>query len=108
MKHFISLLISLAVLSCITTTLIVFFFVVTSCNQIPLPVIVPQPDSEFCAAAESNLKKLSCEEGQPLEDGTSFTKFCEDTQKNGFFLNPKCLAKIRDCSSIDACSARSR
>lgn len=68
-------------------------------------VIRPNPvlptDTPSCASACAKLEKLGCEEGKPLEDGTSCTKFCEDTQNSGHALRPSCiLEKVQKCSDI--------
>lgn len=75
-------------------------------------VIQPKPvlptDTASCSAAckkLSSLKrdngKVGCEESETLEDGTSCTKFCEDTQNSGHALRPSCiLEKVQKCSDI--------
>jgi hypothetical protein len=74
-----------------------------SCGHIrPIPVPIPK-DSSSCAAACANLQKLGCEEGKPLEDGTTCEKFCVDTQKAGHDLNPKCLVTVEECYEVEAC-----
>lgn len=96
--------------------------------------VTPQPpvitDSSECAAACTNLEKLKCEEGQPIDMGKSCkdagqcqalpgdskqycgtnghcmvtcTDFCKDTQGKGVWLDPACVAKITSCSQIDQC-----
>jgi len=74
---------------------------VISCGPKPLPNV--PPDTDQCAAACEHLRELGCEEGKPLEDGTSCEKFCEDTQNSGHWLNPTCVKDIMSCSEIDAC-----
>ena len=69
----------------------------------------PQPepimtDINLCSTAEMHLNELGCPEGKPLKDGTSFTKFCTDTQYAGIYLNPKCLSKITACDQVDYCT----
>lgn len=61
-------------------------------------------DTNYCSLAEKHLKQLGCEEAKPLKDGTTFTQFCEATQGNGVFLNPKCLSQIKSCSEVDSCT----
>lgn len=79
----------------------------------PATTIKPHPvqptDTPSCAAACKKLEGLKradgtvgCEEAQPLEDGTSCTKFCEDTQNSGHALRPSCIIeKVTRCEDID-------
>lgn len=72
------------------------------------PTPVQPTDTPSCAAACKKLEglkrddgRIGCEESEPLEDGTSCTKFCEDTQKAGHALRPSCiLEKVQKCSDI--------
>lgn len=67
-----------------------------------LPPNAPK-DTADCDKACGRMRALHCEEGEPLDDGTSCTKFCEDTQKSGHALRPSCLVNIETCSEIDLC-----
>lgn len=70
----------------------------------PAPEPVTQ-DIQLCATAETNLKKLKCiPEGAYTKKGKTFTQFCEETQKNGVFLNPKCLSTITECNKMKSCT----
>jgi hypothetical protein len=63
----------------------------------------PNTDPENCAKACEKIgpSGLGCPEGEPLEDGTSCTKFCEDTQNSGHPLNAGCfMSKVQKCSDI--------
>jgi hypothetical protein len=69
----------------------------------PTPKPVPhQPtDTASCATACKKLQDLKCEEGKPLEDGTTCEKFCTDTQTSGHALRPSCiLEKVQKCADI--------
>ena len=75
-------------------------------NYITPPKPTPQvQDTKYCVLAEKRLLELGCEEGLPLKDGTGFAKFCEDTQSNGIFLNPKCLSEIKSCEEVNVCTS---
>lgn len=82
----------------------------------------PVPDTEYCWIACEHIGPsdggLNCPEGLPLEmkpdacagadagatgDCISCQKFCEDTQNNGVWLNPRCVVNIQECSQIDSC-----
>lgn len=69
-------------------------------GTIPAPTLLDTPD---CADACHRMKTLGCEEGTDLPDGTTCTKFCQDTQTSGHALHPSCLVKIWDCAGIEAC-----
>ena len=97
MKH---TLIGLAIL------LFAAFSLGATCRPVPTPI---EPlDTADCHAACVNLRNLGCVEGQPLEDGTSCREFCEETQRSGHALRPKCVMKISMCVDIDKCSGPSR
>lgn len=70
----------------------------------PPPIAVEPNDTENCPAACENLRKLGCPEGEPLENGTTCEKFCEDTQKAGHGLNPTCVMAMTECSGLAACT----
>jgi hypothetical protein len=71
-------------------------------REVIRPTPVQPTDTSSCAAACKKLDDMHCEEGKPLEDGTSCTKFCEDTQHSGHALRPSCiLEKVSRCQDID-------
>lgn len=77
-----------------------------SCSTTPVePRSTPRlpDDTASCADACSRLRQLGCVESQPLEDGTSCEKFCEDTQNSGHALGPSCVSKIGSCAEVDSC-----
>ncbi len=107
-----------------------FIAAVTSCLTIgcrekpvtPMPPIVT--DQAACPNACSNLRKLGCEEAQPIETNVSCIvdsqcgrgavcsagvclvsceKFCVDTEDRGVWLDPTCVARVSSCSMIDSC-----
>jgi len=73
----------------------------------PPPVVV---DTEWCEAAEVNLKQLKCipSDKPYTKKGLTFTQFCQKKQEDGIFLNPKCLANEvtskTGCGYIDVCT----
>jgi len=67
----------------------------------PKPKPVEPDDTPNCAVACQHLLELGCEEGQPLEDGTTCTEFCEATQKAGHALNPTCVMTIERCVDLE-------
>jgi len=77
--------------------------VLAACSTPPEPkkpgVHVPD-DTPSCPSACAHLRELGCEEGQPLEDGTSCEKFCEDTQNAGHALRPSCATTIQTCAEL--------
>jgi hypothetical protein len=83
--------------------LVLFLVLLAGC-----PPVTPQPspreptDTPNCAKACEHLAKLGCEEGKPLEDGTTCTTFCENTQQSGHALNPTCVMSIIECSELDS------
>ena len=91
---------SLLILSCTTCT-----------PNVIVPAAVPHApatvqDTNLCPAADANLQRLACiPVGQPYTlKGKSFTEFCQETQNNGVYINPKCLSQITTCSQEDACN----
>lgn len=79
------------------------------CNPAPPTPVRPQPtpvvtDSDWCEKAQENLLRLQCAEGEPTKKGKSFAEFCRETQENGIFLNPRCLAGIDRCQMIASCT----
>lgn len=73
-----------------------------ACASAPKPDPVLPTDTGSCAAACEHLASLGCEEGKPLEDGTSCEKFCVDTQNSGHGLNPSCVVGIESCEELEA------
>lgn len=77
-------------------------------REVIKPAPVQPTDTSSCAAACKKMEtlkrddgKIGCEEATPLEDGTTCTKFCEDTQNSGHPLRPSCiLEKVQKCSEI--------
>ena len=90
----------------------------------PMPPIVT--DQDMCQAACDHIgpKGLNCEEGKPIvshvtctqpaecaaneycEGGfckVSCTQFCIETENQGVWLDPVCVAKVAKCSDIDSC-----
>lgn len=67
----------------------------------PTPVVT---DTEFCDAAEANLIKLACPEGKPTKRGERFGDVCRELHSEGIFVNPRCLATIVACTSVDVCT----
>jgi len=87
----------------------------------PNPNLPPPPaeteqevhDTEYCAAAEFNLNKPYFQENCPTlgartKKGKSFTDFCIETQNNGIYLHPRCLAEARTCEAARACMNEGR
>jgi hypothetical protein len=62
-------------------------------------------DIDYCIKAEQHLKDLKCISAtEPYtKKGLSFTQFCNEIQKSGVFINPKCLSEIKKCDEQDAC-----
>ncbi len=94
-----------------------YFFIVLSLALLGCPPkdghdpVIPTPrppptDTADCGKACDHMKELHCPEGEPLEDGTSCQKFCEDTQNSGHALNPSCIVKITTCKQIETTCAR--
>jgi len=82
--------------------LVVFSFFGFSCSCCdPVPDPVDPPDTQDCGAACSHLRDLGCEEGQPLEDGTTCEQFCVETQDSGHWLRPSCVINITTCSELE-------
>ena len=78
----------------------------STCNPKPTPH--PAQDTDMCPAACERLRELGCEEGEPLEDGTSCEAFCVETQESGHALNPTCVMQIDSCGEIEACGEDAR
>ena len=58
-----------------------------------------------CTAGCENMRKLGCEEGEPLEDGTTCEAWCTTTMETGIDLNPDCMAEAKSCdqAELEAC-----
>lgn len=93
-----------------------------SADVTPMPPVVT--DQDMCSPACHNLQKLQCKEGNPIDmkakcmtqadcrgkatcsNGrctTSCTDFCVDTENQGVWLDPGCVATITSCADIDKC-----
>jgi nitrous oxide reductase accessory protein NosL len=86
---------------------LVTLFVACTPKQDTIPPPRPTPvvtDTEFCDAAEANLIKLGCPEGKPTKRGKRFGDVCRELHENGIFVNPRCLATISLCASVDVCT----
>jgi len=100
MKHFANIVFWLG-----CAVVLVFCLGGVTCQPVHPPIPIEPNDTENCAAACTHLTALGCPEGEPLEDGTSCTKFCVDTQKSGHPLNPTCVMKMTACSELEGCTA---
>lgn len=69
----------------------------------PRPTPIPR-DTDKCDEAEAHLLALGCPEGRPTKGGTTFSAVCHELQDNGIFVNPACLASIKNCSEVDMCT----
>jgi len=58
-------------------------------------------DTPMCPDACAHLRELGCDEGKPLQDGTSCEDFCQSTQDSGHALTPSCVVNIKKCSDMD-------
>ncbi len=82
-------------------------FVVLILVGCPKPIPKPDPqiptDTANCADACKHIgpEGLNCPEGKTLDDGTTCTKFCEDTQNTGHSLHASCVMKIQKCSDME-------
>lgn len=110
----------------IPITLLIIFLLAFGCSTTtsvtPTPPVVT--DQADCSAACSNLRKLGCEDGLPIDmhvkctikqecnDGqecvngscqASCEQFCLDTENQGVWLDPGCVAHINACNEIDSC-----
>ena len=78
---------------------LIFLLFIIGCSNAHLngphatPVVT---DTDKCQLAEIHLKELKCiPTDQPYtKKGKSFTQFCQETQANGIFINPKCLSDL--------------
>jgi len=83
---------------------VAFLMLGATCQTRPPPVPIEPTDTANCASACAKLQHLGCPEGDPLEDGTTCTKFCEDTQQSGHALNPTCVMGMTACSELPGCT----
>lgn len=94
----------------------------------PHPPVIT--DSDQCPAACENLRRLGCEEGQPIdvatkcgtgmdctpgqycESGTCHAtcdQFCREMEASGVWLDPVCVSQITDCRQLNSgCPATSK
>ena len=111
------------------------FVLVLSCSVATPEPVTPTPmpevivDTSECTKACDNLRKLGCSEGDPIvtntgcvttDDCPSFQRcesgrcvascevFCNDTQTQGVWLDPTCVAEITGCERIDSCPIESK
>lgn len=75
-----------------------------TCQSRPPPIPIEPFDTHNCAAACMRLQDLGCPEGLPLEDGTTCTRFCIETQQSGHALNPTCVMTMSSCAELAACT----
>lgn len=81
--------------------------VLLGCPAQGIPRVRPLPtDTASCRTACDHLETLDCDEGKPLENGTTCTKFCEDTQNSGHALNASCVANVKSCKEVETTCAR--
>lgn len=76
----------------------------------PAPIVRSVDD---CKPACQQLKKLGCEAGDDFVDGTTCQQFCEETIKNGVWLNPDCIAQLEivtapKCPEIEVCATEEK
>lgn len=82
----------------ITVSTLVTILCLTGCiwgPSIPATPVIPKDTN--CPAACQHFRDLGCEEGDPLPDGTTCEKFCEDTQAAGHALRPSCIMTLTSC-----------
>lgn len=68
------------------------------------PHIPPMPlasQDNNCEGACQHLRDLGCEEGFPLEDGTTCEAFCKETQDAGHILRPSCVMTLTSCDDVE-------
>lgn len=98
------------------STLLVFaallFVACPPVQQDPVvPAPNPPPDSDVVDAMCNHLQELGCEEGKPVYNDNlpgpvdvpnqSCGDFYRELQTQGVFVNPRCVVKVPDCSSIE-------
>ena len=106
-----------------------FVILCNSCSGVQNPKVTPVPpvvvDQSGCQAACDNLNRLGCDDGKDIEMKTkclinaecdagqtcgsngrcvaSCVTFCRDTEDQGVWLDPDCVAAITACDQIDNC-----
>ena len=90
------------------TILAILLILLAGCVPKPTPHPVDPADRVACPAACEHLRELGCEEGQPLEDGTTCEVWCEATQEAGHALRPSCVATIKTCDELEVKCAQPR
>lgn len=75
------------------------------------PSPLPPPDTDLCGQMCAHLKKLGCEEGEPVynndlpgpegKPNQSCADNCKELQDKGFFVNPRCVARVEKCEDIE-------
>lgn len=59
-----------------------------------------------CAAACSNLRRLSCPEAKPTPKGAPCEEVCRSVEKSGLAsYHPVCVARVRSCAHVSSCSS---
>jgi hypothetical protein len=69
------------------------------------------PDTDLCPQMCDHLRRLKCEESTDFYDNdkpgpkgvpnSTCEEFCSGQQDKGVFVNPRCVAKVPDCASIE-------
>jgi len=89
--------------------LLAFLLLLCACEDpVPTPTPVDPADETSCPAACEHLRELGCEEGEPLEDGTTCETFCVETQEQGHALRPSCVVTITTCAELETKCAQPR
>lgn len=88
----------------VTVFIASLFLTGAQCQVRNVPVPTDPGDSDLCAPACEHLRDLGCEEGDPLEDGTTCEMFCLQTQTKGHRLNLPCVIQISSCEDLFACT----
>lgn len=75
------------------------------------PTFVAVPDTELCPAMCGHFRNLGCEEGRDYYDNdrpgpkgvpnATCEDFCQTQQKNGVYVNPRCLMAVPACGVIE-------
>lgn len=105
-------------------------YVAFGCTSVITPSITPVPpvivDQDKCQLACDNLKLLNCDEGKDIQMKTKClidaecaagqtcsqasgfcvtpcAVFCRDTEEQGVWLDPNCVAHITACDQIENC-----